>query len=101
MDKVKPISPADIKKLKAEYTPPDFVVNVVNDLIKQKNSTYFTIKQDAIVSALEALGYARSEIFDSKWLDIEPAFNKVGWKVTYDKPGYCESYDAFFQFEAK
>ncbi len=38
------------------------------------------------------------QIFDNHWLDIEDLYRKVGWKVKYDKPAYCESYDASFEF---
>ena len=40
-------------------------------------------------------------IYDNNWLDIEDIFREAGWKVTYDKPAYNESYDAYFKFEGK
>ncbi|MDG1949717.1 MAG: hypothetical protein P8J32_02740 [bacterium] len=43
----------------------------------------------------------RRKVFDEKRLDIEPAFEKDGWKVVYDKPGYNESGNAYFVFSKK
>jgi hypothetical protein len=34
-------------------------------------------------------------------MDFEPFYEKAGWKVVYDKPGYCESYAANFTFTRK
>jgi hypothetical protein len=31
-------------------------------------------------------------------LDIEPIYREAGWIVEYDKPAYCENYDANFTF---
>lgn len=41
---------------------------------------------------------SRQFIFDKHWLDIEDTYRKAGWNVEYDKPGYCENYDAYFVF---
>lgn len=40
-----------------------------------------------------------SRLFQNKQFDVEPLYRQCGFKVTYDKPGYCEDYDAFFTFE--
>lgn len=42
---------------------------------------------------------AVNQLIKEKWLDIEDHYRKAGWKVTYDKPAYCENYDAYFKFE--
>lgn len=61
------------------------------------------IKQDEIVQMLLTIkpGLERSEIFDKGWLDIESAYRKAGWHVEYDKPGYCETYVAYWEFTRK
>jgi hypothetical protein len=47
----------------------------------------------------EATGKDASEVeCNTKWLDIEDIFEKAGWIVQYDSPGYNESYDGFFIF---
>lgn len=32
---------------------------------------------------------------------LDAVYEKAGWKVSYDKPGYNESYDPYFKFTAK
>ncbi len=32
------------------------------------------------------------------WLNVEELYRAQGWTVTYDKPGYNESYPATFTF---
>lgn len=43
----------------------------------------------------------RQDIFDKGWLNFEYAYEAVGWKVEYDKPGYNEDYPASFTFTEK
>ena len=43
----------------------------------------------------------RELVYPSRDSDIEDIFREAGWKVTYDKPAYNESYDAYFKFEGK
>ena len=31
--------------------------------------------------------------------DFEPIYEKAGWKVSYDGPGYNESYDGYYIFK--
>jgi len=45
--------------------------------------------------------FKKNDIFEKNFLDFESVFRNVGWSVEYDKPGYCESYDAFFTFKKK
>jgi len=102
--KVKPISPADVEEVKAANIP-DFVFEVFNEWIAKKwNGTCSRIDQDEIMldimAEIEAkgLGYSRNEVYDNYWLDVEEAYRSMGWKVVYDKPGYCEAYAANFKF---
>jgi hypothetical protein len=37
-------------------------------------------------------------IFERRYLDVEEIYQRVGWKVEYDKPGYNENYEAKFTF---
>lgn len=40
----------------------------------------------------------RQQVYDNKWLDFEPLYRKVGWKVEYYKPGFIEAGKAFWRF---
>jgi len=104
--KIKPITPAEV-----ENKPiPDEIIAAFNDLIiKNYRSGEATVHQK------EALKLARKnfddagkkvtseqiceQIFDNGWMDVESTFMKAGWKVTYDKPAYHESYEAYFVFK--
>lgn len=43
----------------------------------------------------------RGDVFERGYLDIEETYRKAGWSVVYDKPGYNETYDAFYTFTRK
>lgn len=104
----KPITPAEAKKIK-ESRFPDFVIEAVNELLISSGG-YVRLLQGEVVNAIidkmiangdtretEAL---RNEIYAQGWLDFEPLYRKSGWKVEYDKPGYNESYEAFYVFSS-
>ena len=57
--------------------------------------------QDDVAKLIVQKGLKRQDIFDNHWLDVEDLYRKNGWKVDYDKPGYNESYNAYFVFSAK
>ena len=91
-----PISP---KEAKSGKHIPDEVFEVFNDLIREGGGT---VKQGVAVARISAkMGVTRSQIFERGWLDVEDAYRAKGWKVDFDKPGFNESYEAYFTFEAK
>jgi len=94
-----PISPGQVVAAKEQQIPEE-VFQVVNDLIVEKWSNgSATILQRDIVSRLRAIdGFEDIDFADKGWLDFEPVYRKKGWVVTYDKPGYNETYPASFQF---
>lgn len=98
----KPLTPQEVAQQKQDSIP-DAVIEVVNALLVKKwnrNNRTATIKQDDIVAAIVAkMGVSNQEVFNQGWLDFEDAFRAQGWKVKYDKPAYCEDYDAFFEFK--
>jgi hypothetical protein len=102
----KPITPAEAKGL-AQESIPGFVFEAVNHLIATKlgSSSSVSLKQDEIIAAIlerpEAESLTRGDVFSNHWLDFEPSYRKAGWEVEYDKPGYCESYEANFTFSFK
>jgi hypothetical protein len=106
--KVKPVSPDEVSKKKREQkisNIPDFVVEVVNELIIKnycENTKTSLVKQDDILNVIVTRGLStRMTMFENNYLDIEPLFESFGWCVKYDKPGYCESYPATFEFKRK
>ena len=93
-----PISPDEIPSAKAVVIPPE-VFDVVNELLAVKYvGGGAVIKQREIVEAIETkLGTC-----DIQWLNFEEVYRQAGWRVKYDKPGYCDNpYDAFFEFRRK
>src|ERR1700692_3611370 len=102
MNKVKPITPDEVVPLK-ESLIPDEVFEAFNELIAENFSGgSATIRQSDIVArATDKIKAKGGLIFDYKWLDIEDIYRKAGWKVSYDKPGYNESYPAIFEFSRK
>jgi len=106
---MKPIRPDEVTQTKCERIP-DLVIESVNECIIRnwnENSSRSSFTQNEIIKEIQ-LKYKeagtpiqRQEIFDSKYLDFEPIFRKIGWKVEYDKPAYCESYEPSFIFTKK
>jgi hypothetical protein len=102
---MKPITPTQVSKLKVNNIP-DVVIEAVNNLLAAKcdeSITYATLLQKDILKEIRRLDpkMTSSIIFENHWLDFEPIFRKSGWKVVYDKPAYCESYEPSFEFTAK
>lgn len=100
---MKPFSPEDVMKNLPDYLP-DAVISAVNSLLMEKyRGKPVDIKQDDIIDKIRGLDetISRQEIFKKKYLDFESIFTKNGWIVTYDKPGYSESYPASFNFKKK
>jgi hypothetical protein len=106
MSKEKVVGPITPQEILADLPNiiPSFVFEAVNNLLKKKfRGESVTIKQDTIMDEIAKLQttYTRQEIFDNKWMDFEKVYRDNGWKVEYDKPGYNETYDAFFVFTPK
>lgn len=107
MNAIKAITPAEAANAHATNIP-DFVIEVVNKLISSafSGSNSFVITQKRIVEEIikdnHNIPHISSRlIFDNNWLDFEPLFEKAGWDVEFDKPGYNESYEVFFRFTPK
>ena len=95
------IAPITPEQARTEHYIPDEITQIVNDLLAERaGSRMITIKQKEIVERAEALGLNRRTIYDNHWLDFEDRFRSAGWEVDYDKPGFNEDYDAFFEFRA-
>jgi len=96
---MEPIRPEEVGAAKAKAVP-DAVIDVFNQLIvKHFSGRSAVIRQDeALAAIMVVMNCDRHSVFTNKWLDVEEAFRAAGWKVKYDKPGYCESYEATFTF---
>lgn len=104
---VKPIRPGEVTGLKQQQIP-DYVIEAFNECISRAYSGGIAVVyQDSVIEAIlhrarkAGVELLRQELFDRRYLDVESIFEKAGWKVTYDKPGYNESYKAFFEFKKK
>lgn len=97
---IKPLSKEEVKRLK---TIPDIIIKTVNELLikNYRNNGKAIILQSEIVDIVSAdpNGISRTDIFDNNYLDFEDLYRAMGWKVEYDEPGYCESYEPRFIFE--
>ena len=100
---IKPISPDEVVIQKIKDIP-DEVIDCWNKAIAEnwRGTSYAIIYQNAIVDKLASvMNVEHGLIFKNGWLDIENIYGENGWKVEYDKPGYNESYEAFFKFSKK
>ena len=104
---MKPISPEKVEQIRI-HEMPEAIVQATNELIVRSwNGSSATLKVKEIVdqyfrvSGEEDTAKTRKQLFDKHYLDIEPAYREAGWKVEFDKPGYNESYDAYFVFSKK
>ena len=57
------------------------------------------MQDDLVEEIADVMCISRRGIFDLGYLDIEDLYTK--WNVEYDKPGYNESYQAYFIFSRK
>lgn len=96
-----PLSPKQLVSLK-EKRIPDEVFEAFNELIAESwngHSSNFTLRK--VVTRIVDKGIPRNEIFEKHYLDIEKIYEKKGWSVEYDQPGYNETYEANFTFSVK
>lgn len=96
----KPIRPDDLAGGKPL---PDEVIEAFNRLIAENYSggvaTVFQKDAARLIATLMDIGI--DDVFRRKLLDVEPHYEAAGWEVEYDRPAYCESYEAFFKFRRK
>ncbi len=103
---VKPLAPGQAREALKELNKqrvPGFVVEIVNQMLTEgSDRSSIVIRQDDVITQIlnrGHVGVTRGAIFDNHWLDFEDIFREGGWKVTYDKPGYGDSYAAYWRFE--
>lgn len=99
---MEPITPKEASDLKENFIDP-VMIQAVNAILSEQYSSYITFTQKELLKKYRELGGQLSddELFKKKHLDFEGVFRKKGWKVEYDSPAYCESYEANFKFTPK
>ena len=76
------------------------VIEIVNSILANETRTFH---QKSMISKIldKNPTLKRADVFSKHLLDFEPVFRTKGWKVVYDKPSYCEHYEAFWTFSPK
>lgn len=100
--RIEPIKPNDIMDNLEDIIHPD-VIRAVNEILKDKyrgSRITFTLKEIK-AKAISYGNISDKEIDEKKWLDFESIYRKAGWVVNYDRPGWDENYDSFFEFSVK
>lgn len=118
---VEPITPEQAE-LKLELPPA--VIRAFNRLISERYSVGGAriLQSEAVAAVLDELkkdGVTKpnlkplssddtlqvpltpQDVYNRGWLDVESVYRNAGWTVNYDKPGYNESYEAFFVFKKR
>lgn len=96
------ITPDEVRKSRKDYIP-EVIFNEINKLIVENfDGIESKVYQEDIINRVcnSETGLTSSKIFERHYLDIEDFYKEAGWRVTYDKPAYCESYKAYFVFRA-
>lgn len=99
---MKPIKPNEVAEAKVNSIP-DEVFEAFNELITENFSNgRAVVQQEDVAKRIRVkMGRKADGMFDKGWLDVEGVYEKAGWRVTYDKPGYNEDYEANFTFAKK
>ena len=97
---VKPLSPEDVN-----YNIPDFVIETVNQIIKNKyRGNEFTFKAKELIYLALSTGVSGSnkDWYAEKWMDFENIYREMGWDVEYVSPSYGENgFDPYYRFSPK
>lgn len=99
---IKPISPNEIVEAKQKIIPPEVIQVFNEEIAKHCLNGFSRVYQGTVVDRIEeAMGVTRNSIFLQRWLDIEELYSKEGWKVSYYKPAYNETGEAYWTFEVE
>lgn len=97
------MTPKQVVDLKISRIP-EKILEAFNEAIADNLfEGYATVSQDDVITRIlsKMPDIKCQQIFDNNWLDVEPFYRKKGWKVSYDEPGYNESYGASWEFKGK
>lgn len=96
---MKPITPKEVGAKKAEVLPPDVIDEWNKAIATAWDGASAEVVQDDIVAALaKRMNVDREQVFERGWVEVEEMYRAAGWRVSYDKPAYNESYPATFTF---
>jgi hypothetical protein len=98
--KGRPIKPAEVAAFKSASIPPE-VFDAFNELIAESwtGSRAVVMQSQAVKRVQSKLEVSTVQLFERGWMDVEDSYRAVGWRVEYDKPGYCETYEPNYTFE--
>lgn len=97
---VKPYSPTDALENKKLAIPP-VIIAAVNELLAARYSGRGSVtitQKELLDKVVDIIPGGSNTIFQMHYFDFEPLFEKTGWRVIYDKPGYNESYEPSWSF---
>lgn len=105
---MKPITPDEAAELKEKLLPVNTVIEAFNECIAENwDGRTSVVKQTKVVNRIvdlfikEGKTITSGEIFEKGFLDIEVAYERYGWAVDYNKPGYNEDYEPHWTFTKK
>lgn len=97
----KAISPHELNNAVVDTVQiPDGVIEAINGLlIKSGSRNVITLMQSDVLAAItKKMSVTKKTVFDNNLLDFEQLYRKAGWGVSYDAPGYCETYEESWKF---
>jgi hypothetical protein len=90
--------PNEMHLVKSSSLPPE-ILDIWNQVIAEAwTGNQAVVRQSDIKRAIQARYTGE---FEFRFLDIEPIYEDAGWRVVYDKPAYCETYEPTFTFTKK
>ncbi len=104
---VTPLTPKQVREMHQKNIPEEIIFAVNRLLVKggSEPPIRIVIEQNEVIEEATAIMKSngktieRNDFFKNHWLDFEPIFREAGWKVTFKKPGFNESFPAYWTFE--
>lgn len=103
--KTTPITPEEIKNVIEDITP-DFVIEAVNNLLKEKYRGEYIIKITGKEVLREILRCSPADIteeiiYEKKYLNFELLYEKYGWIIKWISPDLDESFTPYYEIKRK
>jgi len=105
MGEVKPITPREARQAMVTKVP-DYMITAINELLAEKVRPVGRISVTLTMTEIgdrvrRALNVDQDVHIPGECWDFEPIFEKAGWKISCDSPGYNEKYDTNWTFTDK
>lgn len=97
-----PITPAKVRELRVNIIPEE-IFEAFNECILKYwdgSEAAFSLAEVSILAASK-LDDGIGNLFKKKYFDVEEIYEKEGWKVIFERPGYNEPGEAMFYFSEK